>query len=78
MRSRHAQDFGGVQLLFIGDMYQLPPDDECQILSVNYKSQYFFNSHFIEVHLPVYVELDKIYRQNDPAFVNVLNQVRNN
>lgn len=81
VRNQHSRPFGGVQVLLIGDMYQLPPvvkDEEWQVLSPYYKSQYFFNSHVIESQPPVYVELDKIYRQSDPSFVNVLNQVRNN
>jgi len=81
VRSQYSRPFGGVQVLLIGDMYQLPPvvkDDEWQALSPYYKSQYFFNSQVIETMPPVYVELNKIYRQNDPMFVNVLNQVRNN
>lgn len=81
VRSQYSRPFGGVQVLLIGDMYQLPPvvkEEEWQILSPWYKSQYFFNSHVIESQPPVYVELNKIYRQNDVSFVNVLNQVRNN
>ncbi|MEO7768531.1 MAG: helix-turn-helix domain-containing protein [Ferruginibacter sp.] len=81
VRSQYSRPFGGVQVLLIGDMYQLPPvvkDEEWQILSPWYKSQYFFNSHVIENWPPVYVALDKIYRQSDASFVNVLNQVRNN
>lgn len=81
VRSRYTRPFGGLQVLLIGDMYQLPPvvkDEEWQILSPYYKSQYFFNSHVIESLPPVYIELDKIYRQSDASFVNVLNQVRNN
>ncbi|MEP7143561.1 MAG: helix-turn-helix domain-containing protein [Ferruginibacter sp.] len=81
VRSQYTRPFGGVQVLLIGDMYQLPPvvkDEEWQLLSPWYKSQYFFNSQVIESQPPVYVELDKIYRQSDPSFVNVLNQVRNN
>ena len=81
VRSRHTEPFGGVQVLLIGDMYQLPPvikPEEWEILSPYYKSEYFFNSHVIEFQPPVYVELNKIYRQNDGAFVEVLNQVRNN
>jgi hypothetical protein len=81
VRSQYSRPFGGVQVLLIGDMYQLPPvvkEDEWQILSPYYKSQYFFNSHVVESLPPVYVELDKIYRQSDASFVNVLNQVRNN
>ncbi len=81
VRSQYSKPFGGVQVLLIGDMHQLPPvikDEEWQLLSPHYKSPYFFNSHVIEELPPVYIELDKIYRQNDPAFVQVLNQVRNN
>jgi len=81
VRNQYSRPFGGVQVLLIGDMYQLPPvvkDEEWQLLSPYYKSQYFFNSQVIESMPPVYVELNKIYRQNDPLFVNVLNQVRNN
>ncbi|MEO6230058.1 MAG: helix-turn-helix domain-containing protein [Ferruginibacter sp.] len=81
VRNQYSRPFGGVQLLLIGDMYQLSPvtkDEEWGMLSAWYKSPYFFNSHVIESQSPVYIELDKIYRQNDPEFVNVLNQVRNN
>ena len=81
VRSQHTVPFGGVQILLIGDMYQLPPvikNEEWELLSPYYKSEYFFNSHVIESQQPVYVELNKIYRQNDSAFVQVLNQVRNN
>jgi hypothetical protein len=81
VRSQYSRPFGGVQVLLIGDMYQLPPvikDEEWQILSPYYKSPYFFNSQVVESLPPVYVELDKIYRQSDASFVNVLNQVRNN
>ena len=81
VRNRHSQSFGGVQVLLIGDMYQLPPvvkDEEWQLLSPHYKSQYFFDSQVMDNHPPVYVALDKIYRQNDPSFVTVLNKIRNN
>ncbi|CAN5823436.1 helix-turn-helix domain-containing protein [soil metagenome] len=81
VRNQYTRPFGGVQLLLIGDMYQLSPvtkDEEWSLLSAWYNSPYFFNSHVIESQPPVYIELDKIYRQNDPEFVNVLNQVRNN
>lgn len=81
VRSQYTRPFGGVQVLLIGDMYQLPPvvkEEEWQLLNPYYKSQYFFNSHVIESQPPVYIELDKIYRQSDASFVSVLNQVRNN
>ena len=81
VRSRYSQPFGGVQVLLIGDMYQLPPvarEEEWQLLSPYYKSPYFFNSQVMEMQPPVYVELDKIYRQKDERFVQLLNKVRNN
>lgn len=81
VRSRYNQPFGGVQVLLIGDMHQLPPvakEDEWQLLSPYYKSPYFFNSQVIENQPPVYVELNKIYRQKDERFVQLLNKVRNN
>jgi hypothetical protein len=81
VRNNHTQPFGGVQVLLIGDLYQLPPvvkDEEWQILSPYYNSPFFFNSKVIEKDAPVYVSLEKIYRQNDPVFVDLLNQVRNN
>ena len=81
VRSQHSVPFGGVQVLLIGDMYQLPPvikPEEWEILAPYYKSEYFFNSLVIESQPPVYVELNKIYRQSAGAFINVLNEVRNN
>jgi hypothetical protein len=80
-RNRHGEPFGGVQVLFIGDMFQLPPvakDEEWSILSKFYTSPYFFSSKVVEVQPPAYIELNKIYRQTDQRFINVLNQVRNN
>lgn len=73
--------FGGVQVLFIGDMYQLPPvvkNEEWNLLSEYYDSPYFFDSHVIKEEQPLYIEFNKIYRQSEERFINVLNQVRNN
>ena len=81
VRQRNREPFGGVQVLLIGDMYQLPPvvqDAEWQILSQHYNSPYFFNSRAIEQQPPAYIELNKIYRQADERFIQILNQVRNN
>ncbi len=81
VRNQHQKAFGGVQVLFIGDLYQLPPvvkDEEWFILSRHYKSPFFFHSGVLENHPPVQIKLEKIYRQNDPVFVRLLNQVRNN
>ncbi len=73
--------FGGVQLLFIGDMFQLPPvvkDEEWQILQDYYLSPFFFDSKVLQHERPIYIELEKIYRQNNQAFIDILNKVRNN
>ena len=81
VRHRNYEPFGGVQVLLIGDMYQLPPvvpDSEWQILSQHYRSPYFFDSRVMETQPPAYIELNKIYRQSDQHFIDILNQVRNN
>jgi hypothetical protein len=80
IRKRPAERFGGVQVLFIGDMFQLPPvtrEDVWQWLSEHYRSPYFFDSHVLRDELPVYVEFNKVYRQNEEQFISLLNQVRN-
>ncbi|MBC7744526.1 MAG: AAA family ATPase [Flavobacterium sp.] len=80
-RYRSNEPFGGVQLLLIGDMYQLSPvarQFEWQELSQFYKSPYFFHSRVMMQQPPVYIELDKIYRQKNEDFIRVLNEVRNN
>ncbi len=81
VRRRHHVPFGGVQLLFIGDLLQLPPvvkDFEWNELKQHYKSIYFFDSKVLLENKPVYIELYKIYRQADNTFVNLLNHLRNN
>lgn len=81
IRHRHNEKFGGVQVLFIGDMFQLPPvikHNEWNLLKDFYNSPYFFDSLVIKEEQPLYVEFTKIYRQNEERFINVLNQVRNN
>ena len=81
IRRRYNERFGGVQVLFIGDMFQLPPvikEHEWRLLKDFYNSPYFFDSLVIREEPPVYIEFDKIYRQSEERFINVLNQVRNN
>jgi len=81
IRQRPSEKFGGVQLLFIGDMLQLPPvikEQEWSLLSEYYRGQYFFDSKVLEDEPPVYIEFNKIYRQRDEQFIQLLNQVRNN
>lgn len=73
--------FGGVQLLFIGDLYQLPPvvhQTEWEELKQYYPSPYFFNAESLQSIRLVYIELEKIFRQSDETFVNLLNKIRNN
>ena len=68
IRHRPNELFGGVQLLFIGDLFQLPPviiNDEWNILSAYYDSPFFFSSHALRELPPLYVEFEKIYRQSD-------------
>jgi hypothetical protein len=73
--------FGGVQVFFIGDMYQLPPvtrEEEWSLISAYYKSPFFFDANVVKELHPVYIELDKIFRQKEQTFVDLLNRVRNN
>ncbi len=78
---RNNAPFGGVQVLFIGDLLQLPPivkNEEKSALSNYYKGYFFFHAKVLEARPPLYVELDKIYRQDDEQFIQVLNHLRNN
>ncbi|MFT4152386.1 helix-turn-helix domain-containing protein [Parafilimonas sp.] len=80
-RYRYNEPFGGVQVLFIGDMFQLPPiipDNEWNLLRDFYSSPYFFDSQVMRQFPPVYVEFQKIYRQSDEKFIHLLNEVRHN
>lgn len=73
--------FGGVQLLMIGDLQQLAPvakEEEWNLLSQYYDSPYFFSSHALQQTHYVTVELQKVYRQSDPTFLNLLNSIRSN
>ncbi len=81
IRHRPNEAFGGVQLLLIGDMFQLAPvakSEEWLELSRFYQSPYFFHSRIMMQQPPVYIELDKIYRQKNDDFIRVLNEVRHN
>ena len=73
--------FGGKQLLFVGDVFQLEPvvpSDQKEILSLFYASPFFFSARvFKDINL-VPIELQKVYRQTDPVFINVLARIRNN
>lgn len=73
--------YGGVQILFIGDLLQLPPvvrGGERAILRNYYEGAFFFHAHVIKEEPPLYIELEKIYRQTDEDFIRILNNLRNN
>jgi len=74
--------FGGVQMVFIGDLYQLPPvvaGAERKIFTENYKSAFFFDAKLFEDGFEMeLVELEKIYRQKDGRLIDLLNAIRNN
>lgn len=74
-----SRPFGGIQLLMIGDLYQLPPvfQNEWHLLSRFYKGPYFFDSQIFQQTMLLTFELTKVHRQSDPTFIEILNQVRN-
>lgn len=81
VRRNYQEAFGGVQVLFIGDLYQLPPvvqGEEWELLQTCYSGPFFFQSKVIQEAPPLYIELKKIYRQNEQHFIDILNRVRNN
>lgn len=78
---KNRNPFGGVQILFIGDMLQLPPvvkDLEWNLLSRFYKSMFFFDALVLQNQKPLVIELNKIYRQSDKDFIAILNNFREN
>ncbi len=80
-RRNYNQPFGGVQVLMIGDLFQLPPivrDHEWDILRNYYSSVWFFEAQALQQSGCVYIELDKIFRQQDEKFIQILNNLRNN
>ena len=79
---RKDQPFGGVQLVMIGDLFQLSPvvtrgEDE-EAMRKYYEGPYFFQARVMKELQPIYVELDHVFRQQDQTFVQLLNEVREN
>lgn len=73
--------FGGVQVIFFGDLYQLPPvvkPEEWEILQRYYAGPFFFQANCLRHNPPVYAELKTIYRQADERFIDLLNHLREN
>ena len=78
---KDKRPFGGVQVLFIGDLLQLPPvvkQEEWEVLKHYYKGMFFFQSEVITQNPLLYVELETIYRQTDKLFISILNHLREN
>lgn len=76
---KNTKPFGGVQVLLIGDTFQLPPvvdDKEKSILYQFYKSEFFFSAKVMRRVKPLYIELKKIYRQKEKEFIDLLNRIR--
>jgi len=80
-RKNISEPFGGIQVILIGDTFQLPPiaqSTDWDILKQFYESHFFFSSKVISENKPLYIELKKIYRQNEQEFIDLLNRVRIN
>lgn len=78
---KSPEPFGGLQIMFIGDLNQLPPvirQHEWKYLNRYYKTGYFFEALALQKTQMVYIELDKIFRQSDPKFTSLLNRLRDN
>jgi len=81
IRKNQHEPFGGVQILFIGDLFQLPPvvkDDEWAILHDYYETPFFFSAQVMKESNFWNIEFTRIYRQNEERFIRLLNKVRNN
>jgi hypothetical protein len=80
-KDKKDQPFGGVQLLMIGDLQQLPPvckDNEWGLLSYRYDTPYFFSSLALKRSNFITINLKKVFRQKDEKFISILNKIRNN
>lgn len=81
VRGNRSTAFGGVQVVAFGDLYQLPPivkENEKAIFEEKYGGPYFFQSAAFASIMPHIVELEKVYRQHDAVFIELLNRIRNN
>ena len=76
---RNQYKFGGVQILFIGDLYQLPPvirEEQEYILRQYYNSEFFFDAKALEEINLLTIELTEVFRQKDKEFLDLLNAIR--
>jgi len=77
---KRGKPFGGKQMVFIGDLYQLPPvikRGEKDIFKNKYKTGYFFSAQAFNDLPLTFIELEKIFRQKDEKFIEILNAIRN-
>ncbi len=77
---KKTKPFGGVQLLVIGDLFQLAPvvkQSDWSVLSNFYNSPFFFDALSWKASKPIVIELQHVYRQEDETFIRVLNTIRN-
>ncbi|MCB9235002.1 MAG: AAA family ATPase [Bacteroidia bacterium] len=77
---RPSHPFGGVQMVFVGDLSQLPPvltREEKDTFSLLYNGPFFFHARVFSEMPPQMIRLSRIFRQKDPRFVGLLNQIRN-
>ncbi len=75
-----GEPFGGIQLIFIGDLYQIPPvvvGHDRAMFEQFYESEYFFDARVFSEIAVEHLELEKIYRQSDSDFIELLNKIRN-
>lgn len=73
------EPFGGKQLLLVGDIFQLEPvvkEDDRQLLQPFYPSSFFFDAKVFRLVQPIAIELKTIYRQTDPTFIHLLDNIR--
>ena len=78
---RGDRPFGGIQMIFFGDLYQLPPvttGTEKVVFRSLYKTPYFYSAKVFDSFEMEFIELEKVYRQHDEQFLSLLNSIRNN
>lgn len=75
-----SKPFGGIQVVFFGDLYQLSPivsgTEESQYIASLYKSPWFFDANVLKSHPYKFIELTKVYRQKDSTFIALLDSIR--
>ena len=79
-REKPNQLFGGVQIVMVGDLFQLPPiverQEEARFLGSRYSSPFFFSANTLQEGSLISVELTRVYRQRDPRFIDLLQRIR--